>query len=182
MKSKKELRNLIFAALFFALAMLLPFLSGQIPEINSVFCPMHIPIFLCGFICGWKWGLAIGFSAPLLRSATFGFPVFYPIAVSMAFELAAYGLICGLLHKLLPKKKPFIYCSLISAMIVGRILRALATLVCTELVGNSFALSAFITGVIVKSIPGIISHLIIVPLLVILIENILKKQKNKYSH
>ena len=174
MKHKRLIHNTVFSALFFALALLLPFVGGQNPSINSIFCPMNIPIFLCGFICGWKWGLAVGFTAPLLRSVFFGFPVFYPIAVSMAFELATYGLICGILHKLLPKKKPFIYCSLLSAMIIGRIMRALATLVCTELVGNSFALSVFMTGVIIKSVPGIIAHLIIVPLAVILIENLSK--------
>ena len=177
MKNEQLIRNTIFSALFLALALLLPFLGGQNPAINSIFCPMHIPIFLCGFICGWKWGLAVGFTAPLLRSVTFGFPVFYPIAVSMAFELAAYGLICGLMHKLLPKKKPFIYCSLISAMIVGRIFRAIATLVFTELVGNNFAFKAFFTGVIIKSVPGMIAHIIIVPVAVILIEKLLKKQE-----
>lgn len=177
MKNKNLMHNMIFSSLFLALALLLPFVGGQNPSINSIFCPMHIPIFLCGFICGWKWGLAVGFTAPLLRSVTFGFPVFYPIAVSMAFELAAYGLICGLMHMLLPKKKPFIYCSLISAMIVGRIFRAIATLVCTELVGNNFAFKAFFTGVIIKSVPGMIAHIIIVPVTVILIEKLLKKQE-----
>ena len=177
MEKQKLIRNMVFAALFLALSLLLPFVGGQNPSINSIFCPMHIPIFLCGFICGWKWGLAVGFTAPLLRSVTFGFPVFYPIAVSMAFELCAYGVVCGLMHMLLPKKKTFIYISLISAMIVGRIFRAIATLVCTELVGNNFAFKAFFTGVIIKSVPGMIAHIIIVPIAVILIEKLLKKQE-----
>lgn len=177
MKNEKLIRDTVFSALFLALALLLPFISGQIPEINSIFCPMHIPIFLCGFICGWKWGLAVGFVAPLLRSITFGFPVFYPIAVSMAFELCAYGLVCGLMHKLLPKKKPFICVSLVTAMIIGRIFRALATLVCTELVGNDFAFSVFFTGVIVKAVPGMIAHIVIVPIAVILIEKIIIKRE-----
>lgn len=179
MKVKENLQSMIFAALFLALALILPFLGGQIPEINSVFCPMHIPIFLCGFICGWKWGLTVGFISPILRSLIFGFPVIYPIAISMAFELAAYGLITGILKAILPQKKPFIYCSLITAMIIGRIFRALATFIFTELGGNAFVLSGFMSGVILKSIPGMIAHIIIIPIAVILIEKLILKYKTK---
>ena len=175
MKSKEALHKMIFAALFLALALILPFLGGQIPEINSVFCPMHIPIFLCGFICGWKWGVTVGFASPLLRSLIFGFPVFYPVAVTMAFELAAYGLIMGIMKKLLPKKRGFIYCSLIVAMIIGRVCRTVAMITCSAIVGNSFIFSTFLTGVILKSIPGMIAHIIIVPIAIMLIEGALQK-------
>ena len=57
-------RKLTYSALFLALAMVLPFLTGQIPEIGSMLCPMHIPALLCGFMCGWPWGLAVGFLSP----------------------------------------------------------------------------------------------------------------------
>ncbi|MBE6534370.1 MAG: ECF transporter S component [Ruminococcaceae bacterium] len=179
MKIKENLQTMIFSALFLALALVLPFLGGQMPEINSVFCPMHIPIFLCGFICGWKWGLTVGFVAPILRSLIFGFPVIYPIAISMAFELAAYGLITGFSKTFLPKKKPFIYCSLITSMIIGRIFRAVATFILTVLSGNTFVLSVFINGVILTSIPGMIAHIIIVPIAVILIEKLILRHKAK---
>ena len=81
-----QIRRLTYAALYLALAMVLPFVTGQIPEIGSALCPMHIPALLCGFMCGWPWGLAVGFIAPLLRSVLFGMPALFPGAVAMAFD------------------------------------------------------------------------------------------------
>ena len=108
-KNRTNLLKMIVAALFLALAYVMPFLTGQIPEIGSMLCPMHIPVLLCGFICGWPWGLAVGFIAPLFRSLTLGMPPLFPTAICMSLELAAYGAIAGLIHKLLPKKKLWQY-------------------------------------------------------------------------
>ena len=91
MREHGKILKMVLAALFLALAYVLPFLTGQIPEIGSMLCPMHIPVLLCGFICGWQWGGVVGFVAPLFRSLTLGAPLFFPKAVCMAFELAAYG-------------------------------------------------------------------------------------------
>jgi len=121
MKKYNSLQKMILAALFLALAYVMPFLTGQIPEIGSMLCPLHIPVLLCGYICGWPWGIAVGFIAPLFRSLTLGMPPFFPTAMCMAFELAAYGAISGWLHMLLPRKKPYIYVSLLTTMIIGRL-------------------------------------------------------------
>ena len=99
---------MILSALFLALAYVMPFLTGQIPEIGSMLCPMHLPVLLCGFICGPIWGTAVGCIAPLLRSLTLGMPPPFPTALCMAFELAAYGAVTGIMHKMLPRKKPYI--------------------------------------------------------------------------
>ena len=72
MHRHRKLLNMVTAALFLALTYILPFMTGQIPEIGSMLCPLHIPVLLCGFICGWPWGLAVGFIAPLFRSVTLG--------------------------------------------------------------------------------------------------------------
>lgn len=119
-----QIRKLTYAALFLALAMVLPFLTGQIPQIGKSLCPMHIPALLCGFLCGWPWGLAVGLIAPLLRSVTFGMPAMFPDAVVMAFELAAYGAVAGILYRLLPKRLGIgrIYIALAAAMLAGRII------------------------------------------------------------
>ena len=79
--SSLQVRKMTYAALYLAIAMVLPFITGQIPEIGSALCPMHIPALLCGFMCGWPWGLAVGFIAPLLRSVLFGMPAMVPGAV-----------------------------------------------------------------------------------------------------
>ena len=86
-------KKLAYAALFLALCLVLPMLTGQIPRIGSMLLPMHIPVLLCGLVCGWQYGAAVGFVAPLLRSVLFGMPPMYPVAIAMAFELLTYGLV-----------------------------------------------------------------------------------------
>lgn len=98
-KNTKTVRQLVLAALFLALAFVLPLLTGQVPKVGNMLCPMHFPVLLCGFVLGGPWGLAVGFAAPLLRSVLFGMPPMFPVAISMAFELATYGLVSGLLWR-----------------------------------------------------------------------------------
>ena len=163
---------MILAALFLALAYVMPFLTGQIPEIGAKLCPLHIPVLLCGFICGWPRGLAVGFVAPLLRCLILGMPgPLFPTAVCMAFELAVYGAVTGLMHKLLPKKKPYIYLSLIAAMLAGRIVWGLVMMVCMGIVGTPFTFEAFVAGAFVNAIPGIIVQIALIPLLVMVLDN-----------
>ena len=168
MKYQTQLRKIVLSALFLALAYVLPFITGQIPQIGAMLCPMHIPVLLCGFFCGWEAGLAVGGIAPLFRSLTFGMPIIFPSAVCMAFELATYGAVAGLMHKLLPAKKPYIYLSLISAMIAGRLVWGCAMMICLGIFGNTFTLSAFLAGAFTNAIPGIILQIVIVPVAVML--------------
>jgi len=167
--SLKVLR-MTYAALCLALAMVLPFLTGQIPEIGSMLCPMHIPALLCGFLCGWPWGLAVGFVAPLLRSVLFGMPAMFPGAVAMAFELAVYGAASGLLYRLLPRKKWSLYTTLIISMIAGRIVWGIVRLILAGLSNNSFTWPLFLAGAFTNAVPGIILQMALIPLLVIVME------------
>ena len=164
--NRKRTLKLTYAALCLALALVLPFLTGQIPQIGQALSPMHIPVFLCGFLCGWPWGLAIGFIAPLLRSMLFGMPVFFPGACAMAFELAAYGFLSGLLYKLLPKKIGCIYGTLLISMIGGRIVWGAARYIFAGVQGSEFTFAAFIAGAVTNAIPGIVLHIVLVPLIV----------------
>ena len=159
-----------YAALYLGIALVLPFITGQIPEIGAMLCPMHIPTLLCGFLCGWPWGLAVGFIAPLLRSVVFGMPAMFPGAVAMAFELAVYGGLAGLLYRLLPKKKVNIYLTLIVSMIAGRIVWGIVRLVLAGLSGSSFTWALFLSGAITTAIPGIILQLALIPVLVMVLE------------
>ena len=165
-----QVRKMTYAALFLAIAMVLPFITGQIPEIGSMLCPMHIPALLCGFMCGWPWGLAVGFIAPLLRSVIFGMPAMFPGAVAMAFELAAYGGLAGLLYRLLPRKEWSVYAVLVISMIAGRIVWGIARVILAGLSGSSFTWALFLAGAVTNAIPGIIMHLILIPVLVIVMD------------
>ena len=165
-----QVRRMTYAALFLAIAMVLPFVTGQIPEIGSMLCPMHIPALLCGFMCGWPWGLAVGFIAPLLRSVIFGMPAMFPGAVAMAFELAAYGGLAGLLYRLLPGKEWSVYAVLVISMIAGRIVWGIARVILAGLSGSSFTWALFLAGAFTNAIPGIIMHLILIPVLVIVMD------------
>jgi len=170
MKIQAHTRTLTLSAMFLAIAYILPFFTGQIPQIGSMLCPMHIPVLLCGFICGWPWGLAVGFLAPLLRSITLGMPPLFPTAICMAFELAAYGAVSGLVHKTLAKSKWNIYGSLLIAMIVGRMVWGTAMFICMGFTGNGFGFSAFLAGAVTNAIPGIIIQIILIPILVMILE------------
>lgn len=170
MKKHNQLLKMILSALFLALAYVMPFLTGQIPQIGSMLCPMHIPVLLCGFICGWPWGLVVGFISPLFRSLTLGMPPPFPTALCMAFELAAYGAISGLMHRFLPRKKPYIYVSLLTAMIVGRLIWGAAMLICMGVTGGSFAFTAFLSGAVLNAVPGIIIQIILIPIIVMVTE------------
>ena len=102
MRLENRIVKITLSGMFLGLALVLPFLTGQIPEIGSMLCPMHIPVLLCGYLCGGTWGLIVGLMAPLLRSMIFGMPPMFPTAVCMAFELAIYGLSAGVLYRMLP--------------------------------------------------------------------------------
>jgi len=157
--------------MFLSLGILLPFLTGQIPEFGNMLLPMHIPVLLCGMLCGWQWGLLTGFITPILRFVLFHMPPIYPKGISMAFELMAYGAVSGGMHNILPKKRPYIYCSLISAMIIGRLFWGAAMFVCLGVKGGTFTFAAFIAGALTNALPGIILQIALVPLLVMVLDN-----------
>ncbi len=174
-KSREELRTMVYAALFLALAFLLPFLTANSQQIATALSPMHIPAFLCGFICGPGWGAAMGFCAPLLRSVIVGMP-HPPMAVCMAFELAVYGFAAGLMHRLLPKKIPFVYVSLVVSMLLGRIAFCL---VGAKMLDNMAGKGFFVLlgQQFVNTWIGILIHLAIVPPIVLAVENYRKKNR-----
>ena len=171
MMNRERIQKMTLAALFLALAFVMPYLTGQIPEIGAMLCPMHLPILLCGFLCGPLWGAAVGLVAPLLRSVTLGMPPLFPTALCMAFELLTYGLISGLMHRLLPKRRGYIYLSLVIAMIVGRLVWGAASFVCLGVSGRSFTFSAFLAGAVTGALPGIVAQIVLIPLLVMLLES-----------
>lgn len=165
-----HIKKLVYAALCLALALVLPFLTGQIQGIGQALSPMHIPALLCGFLCGWQYGLAVGLIAPILRSLLFSMPPM-STALVMAFELAAYGCIAALLYRALPKKIGYIYVSLLGAMLGGRIVWGIGRVILAGVNPKiPFGFQAFITGAFVEALPGIILHIVLIPVIVIALQ------------
>ena len=127
---RKTTQKITLSAMFIAIGIVLPFFTGQIRQIGSMLLPMHLPVFLCGLICGWQYGAAVGFILPLLRSFLFGMPPMYPMAAAMSFELATYGLVAGLMYQRSHWKCILaLYRSLITAMVAGRIVWGIAEII-----------------------------------------------------
>lgn len=165
-----NVKKLTYSALLLAMAYVLPFLTANIPEIGSMLCPMHIPVLLCGFVCGPWWGLTVGAAAPLLRSLTIHMPPLYPAAAAMAFELAVYGLVTGILYRVFPKKVQYTYLSLVISMIAGRLVWGAARLVMAGISNSEFGLAAFWSGAVTTAIPGIVLQIVLIPVLVYALE------------
>ncbi len=167
---REEIKNLTLSAMFIAIGLVLPFLTGQIREIGNMLLPMHIPVFLCGLICSWKYGAAVGFVLPLLRSMIFGMPPIYPVAAAMAFEMAAYGFIAGFLYgRSRWQCVVALYRSIIAAMLAGRVVWGAAMLILLGLGGSAFTWQAFIAGALLNAIPGIVLQLVLLPAVMLLL-------------
>ena len=167
---KLQIIKLVLSAIFLCLGFVLPLFTSQIKEIGDTLLPMHLPVLLCGIICGGNYGILIGLILPFLRSFVFSMPPLYPNALWMSAELMTYGLVIGLVYKHLKNKGiKGIYISLLTAMISGRIVWGLVKTLLLGISGKSFTLSLFIVGGFVDALPGIILQLILIPLIVSII-------------
>ena len=170
-QGKMSVRNtstehMVLSALFMALGIIMPFLTGQIPGIGSMLLPMHLPVLVCGYVCGWRYGLITGAIVPVLRSILFGMPPMMPTAVCMAFELGTYGAVVGILYRKLPKTAWSLYVSLIGAMAAGRLVWGIAGIVFYGLSGNAFSVSIFLSGAFFNAVPGIILQIVLIPAII----------------
>ena len=175
-ENKNKTKRLVYAALCLALCFLLPFITAQIPEIGKKLCPMHIPVLLCGFLCSWEYGLAVGLVAPITRSLLFGMPNLYPDAIGMTFELAVYGLVSGILYRIFPKKIGYYYLNLAISIICGKIVWGIARFVMAFAGNTQFPITAFFTYGFINSLPGIILQFILIPPVVMLLSRTGKKE------
>ncbi len=165
---KKQVISLTLSAMFLAMGLLLPFLTGQIQQIGNMLLPMHIPVLLCGLICGWQYGLGIGLVMPLLRNLLFGMPPIFPTGIAMALELAAYGAIVGVLYNYSKWKCVLsLYRSMIAAMLGGRLVWGAAMLIMLGVGTDGFTWKAFFAGAFLNAFPGIILQLVLIPAVMI---------------
>ncbi len=168
---KKASLKLTLAAMFLSVGLVLPMITGQIPQIGNMLLPMHLPVMLCGLICGWQYGLTVGAITPILRSIIFGMPMLYPTAAGMMFELATYGLVIGLVYGYTKKQSVFaVYRALIIAMLAGRIVFGGAMLLLMTFKAESYTFSAFLASAFLEAIPGIVIQLVLIPALMVALD------------
>lgn len=167
-----NVKRLVLAAMFLAIAFVLPFLTGQTKLAGKALLPMHIPVLMCGMMCGWSYGLVVGFLAPILRSLMLGMPPLFPLALVMAFELAAYGAFAGLFLSFLRKGVLSLYIALIGSMLAGRVVYGIVGFIFYRLAGADFTWAYFVAEAFVGAVVGIIIQVLVVPPLVFLLGSI----------
>ena len=159
------IKRLTLSALCIALCVVLPMAFHVIPNAGSVMLPMHIPVLLCGLVCGWQYGLLCGLLGPLVSSVLTGMP---PAAVlpGMMVECGMYGCVGGLMMERIRTGSLYadLYISLPTAMLAGRILSGIAKALILA-PGTSF--TAWATASFVTALPGISIQLILIPSLIV---------------
>ena len=157
-------KKLVFTAVCAALCLVLPMAFHTVPNAGTIFLPMHIPVLLCGLICGWPYGGVCGLIGPLLSSLVTGMP---PAAMlpSMMVECCAYGFVTGLLMNIVRTKVAVadLYISLVSAMVVGRGVAGFAK---AWIFTPGVAPFAWVTTSLIAGIPGIVIQLVLMPMVV----------------
>ncbi len=168
MNKKVSVKNICITAACIALGCVLPTAFHAV-GLGSILSPMHIPVLLCGLVTGGPYCLICGILTPLLSSLITGMPG-PAMLPSMVPELAVYGLVAGVMMGFVRTGKSVadIYISLGVAMIAGRIVGGIAkALVFT---GGSYSITLWLTGYFVEALPGIICHLVLLPVLMMTLE------------
>lgn len=162
---KTSTRKLTLSALFLALGLVLPLITGQIPQIGKMLLPMHIPVLLCGMVCGAPYGAVCGLLGPMLSSILTSMPT-AALMPAMMVECAAYGLTTGLMLRLVRTGKTYadLYLSLVAAMLVGRLVSGVTKAL--FFMAGQYTMQAWIAASFVTALPGIVLQLAVVPSIV----------------
>lgn len=170
MKKPVSVRKISLCAMCIALCYVLP-LAFHSLGLGGILSPMHIPVLLCGIICGPAYGAFCGVAGPVLSSVLSGMP---PAAalIGMIPELLTYGLVCGIMMKLVHTKKYLldVYASLIPAMLAGRLAGGAANALFYLGTSGKYSFAMFVSSYFAGSFPGIVIQLVLIPLLVFTLE------------
>ena len=171
-KKKKTAKTsyFIMALICLAISAFLPMLTDQVPRFGQGLRPMHIPVLIAGFACGPVIGFIVGLAAPMLSLLIHGAPALMQAGFAMSLELATYGLIAGLLYSQHPRKTGGIYVSLITAMIVGRIVWGASMIALSSRDGLRFTYQMFMTYAFIDAMSAILFHIVLIPAVVIALE------------
>ena len=162
---KNSIKKLCLTAVFIAMCVILPMAFHSV-GLGSTFAPMHIPVLMCGLVCGGGYGLLCGMIGPVLSSVLTGMPG-TAMLVSMVPELMTYGLVTGLLMGKVKTGKLYadLYICLGAAMILGRVVAGIAKML-LYMGGEGYSIGVWISAHFVTAAPGIICHLVVIPILV----------------
>lgn len=162
MTKMRTIKKVIICAVCIALCVVLPLAFHSIPNAGVIFSPMHIPVLICGLVCGWPYGLFAGLAGPALSCLFTGMP---PVTMlpQMMVECLVYGLVSGLLMKVIKTKNVIadLYICLVIAMIAGRIVNGLAKALIFA--RGTTTIITWATTSFVLSWPGILIQLILIP-------------------
>ncbi len=177
---KELIKKICMSAMCLALAVILPIAFHAVPNSAVIFSPLHIPVLLCGLICGYKFGLLVGLFGPILSMLISGMPTVSNLP-SMIVECLIYGSLPYLYLKIVKFKHLYIniYVGLIISILIGRCAGGIVSaLMYTE--GN-YSLGLWATSYFVKGWPGIIIQIILIPNVVFLLEKskLIKLENNK---
>ena len=162
---KNQVKQMVLTALFIAIGVVLPQAFHAIPNAGSVMLPMHIPVLLAGLVCGPVFGRACGIITPVMSSLITGMPgmAYLP---AMLCELAIYGLVSGLVTKVVKTGKPIvdIYVALITSMLAGRVIYGIVNALIFR--AGEYNMSMWLTASFVTALPGIIIQLVAIPIVI----------------
>lgn len=165
MQKMSAVKKSIITAVCIALCVVLPQAFHAVPNAGAIYLPMHIPVLLCGLICGWSYGLLCGLAGPALSALLTGMP---PAAVlpGMLVECGVYGLAAGLLMQLVRTKHLYadLYISLAAAMLLGRVVSGIAKALIFS--AGSYSMVYWVAGSFVTALPGIVIQLALLPSIV----------------
>ena len=164
-----SVKKISICAICTALCTVLPPVFHMV-GLGSVFSPMHIPVLLCGLVCGWPYGALCGLVGPVISSLITGMPG-PAYLIHMAPELCVYGLVCGLLMAVVHTGRPYadLYCALIPAMLLGRVAGGAVRAAVFAAGAQPYSLALWAGSYLVEVVPGIILHLALVPALVLVL-------------
>ena len=153
MSQMSQVKRAMITAVCIALCVVLPMAFHSIQNAGAIFCPMHIPVLLCGL------------AGPLLSSLLTGMPAMGYLPCMMV-ELGAYGLLCGLFMKFVRTGKIYadLYISLVCGLLIGRVIAGLFRALIFS--PGSYSLAAWATGYFVTCLPGLVIQLVLVPSIV----------------
>ena len=152
-----------------ALCYVLP-MAFHMLGLGGALSPMHIPVLLCGLICGWPYGAFCGIAGPVISSLLSGMPSTLQL-IYMVPELCAYGLFAGLLLRFIKTGNSIadLYLSMIPAMLLGRIIGGIAQAAFYLSTARGYSIALWAGGYFAGSLPAIIIQLIAVPSLVMVL-------------